>query len=813
MKKFGLLISSLFLTTQLVWGQTTIYLHDFGTTTITEYPYTVAPTVFDSHFSNSSWTNSNGAWTSYSGSSGQAISLSNSGGTPSITLTFSVEAGYQVDITAFSFWRQRSSTGAQNWSMAINSTSVGSGTVPTTGSNTGALTPDNSVSGLTGTITVVLSLSGATGTGTFRLDDFNLTGNVTSLGTPNLSLSLSSLSGFSYIEGNGPSASQSYDLSGTNLDGNDVTITAPTDYEVSLDNTNWYTSRTLTSFDGASTTIYVRLKADLSAGTYNGETISNAGGGATTVNVTCNGTVYKQEPTNYATGFSAAVGTPDYSSIDLNWTDATGGTVPDGYLIKASDVSLGSITDPVDGTVESNSTLVKNVAQGNQTASFIGLSASTTYYFKIYPYTNSGININYKSDSTVPSTSLATGSAPAASLLLEENFDFSGLLTSNGWTAHSSGGTNPISTTTGLTYTDYPSSGMGNAALLNNTGEDVNRTFTTQTTGFIYYSFLVNVTTGTAGYFIHLGTGTSTFAARVFVQPSINSGKINFGVSNSSTAVYGTTDFDPLTTYLLIVKYEVANPTSNVSLWVKSSGLPSTETAAGTPEVTTTTGTGLASINAIYLRQYSTSQDITVDGIRIGTSWGFAPLPVELTSFSASVIGSKVKLNWATATEVNNYGFDILRQAQINKGSWEKVGFISGSGNSNLPSSYSFIDNNVTFGKYNYRLKQIDNDGQFEYSKTVEADLGAPKNYELNQNYPNPFNPTTTISFKLPEASQVKLTVYNILGQEVKVLIDEFKEAGLHTINFKAEDLNSGLYIYKLQAGSFTQTRKMTLIK
>ncbi len=110
-------------------------------------------------------------------------------------------------------------------------------------------------------------------------------------------------------------------------------------------------------------------------------------------------------------------------------------------------------------------------------------------------------------------------------------------------------------------------------------------------------------------------------------------------------------------------------------------------------------------------------------------------------------------------------------------------------------------------------MKQIDNDGQFEYSKTVEVDLDNPDKFELSQNYPNPFNPSTTIKFNLPEAGMVKLTLYNILGQEIRWLVNEFKESGTHTINLDASELNSGMYIYKIESGSFAQTRKMTLIK
>ena len=144
---------------------------------------------------------------------------------------------------------------------------------------------------------------------------------------------------------------------------------------------------------------------------------------------------------------------------------------------------------------------------------------------------------------------------------------------------------------------------------------------------------------------------------------------------------------------------------------------------------------------------------------------------------------------------------------------YEKIGFVNGNGNSNSPKSYAFEDKNVTAGKYSYRLKQIDNDGQFEYSKSIKVNFGVPKKFELSQNYPNPFNPITTIRFNLPEAENVKLTVFNILGQELKTLVNEFKESGVHTINFDASELNSGMYIYKIEAESFVQTRKMTLVK
>ncbi len=160
------------------WGQ--IYSHDFGALSITNKPYTGAPTIFDSNLSNSSWTTSASGWSAATGNAGMSLSLANSSGSPTYTLTFDIASGFQLSIASFNFWRVRSSTGASNWTMSINGVSVGSGTVPTSGASLGTTAVSSAVSGLTGTVTVVLTMSGASGTGTFRLDDFTLFGTVTS---------------------------------------------------------------------------------------------------------------------------------------------------------------------------------------------------------------------------------------------------------------------------------------------------------------------------------------------------------------------------------------------------------------------------------------------------------------------------------------------------------------------------------------------------------------------------------------------------------------------------------------------------------
>jgi len=194
------------------------------------------------------------------------------------------------------------------------------------------------------------------------------------------------------------------------------------------------------------------------------------------------------------------------------------------------------------------------------------------------------------------------------------------------------------------------------------------------------------------------------------------------------------------------------------------------------------------------------------------------PLPVELSSFSAILFESGIKLIWKTETEVNNYGFEILRSNQNDR--WQNIGFVQGCGNSNSPKEYSFIDEKASSGKYSYQLKQIDTDGKFEYSKVIEVNFDSPSKFELGQNYPNPFNPTTTISFILPEASNVNLTVYNIIGEQVAELVNGFKEAAVHTVNFNISDIatdgqgyNSGVFFYKLSTKNFSEIKKMILLK
>lgn len=191
-------------------------------------------------------------------------------------------------------------------------------------------------------------------------------------------------------------------------------------------------------------------------------------------------------------------------------------------------------------------------------------------------------------------------------------------------------------------------------------------------------------------------------------------------------------------------------------------------------------------------------------------------VPVELTSFAAVANKNSVDLRWQTATETNNSGFEIERlkySSNEKMDNWESVAFVTGNGTTTEPKSYFYKDENLSMGKYEYRLKQLDYDGNYNYSNEIEVVVNAPDKFSLNQNYPNPFNPGTTIEYQIPQSSFVTIKVYDVLGKEVVTLVNEEKPAGVHEVNFIAKDLTSGLYLYKIKAESFEQTRKMLLLK
>jgi PKD repeat protein len=187
-------------------------------------------------------------------------------------------------------------------------------------------------------------------------------------------------------------------------------------------------------------------------------------------------------------------------------------------------------------------------------------------------------------------------------------------------------------------------------------------------------------------------------------------------------------------------------------------------------------------------------------------------LPVELVSFTSAINKRDVILSWITSMELNNSGFDIERKVPDSQ--WLKIGNVEGNGTVNEPKEYIFTDKNLKSGKYEYRLKQIDYNGNYEYyNLNPEVVIGLPQNYELSQNYPNPFNPLTKINFALPIDGNVSLRIYDITGREIKTLLNEFTDAGYHSIEFNAGDLSSGIYFYTMRTENHYLTKKMILLR
>lgn len=190
-----------------------------------------------------------------------------------------------------------------------------------------------------------------------------------------------------------------------------------------------------------------------------------------------------------------------------------------------------------------------------------------------------------------------------------------------------------------------------------------------------------------------------------------------------------------------------------------------------------------------------------------------SPSPVEISSLSAAVHDrNNVILRWTTAQELNNSGFSIERK--ISAGEWTKAGFVSGKGNSSLPVDYSYLDKSLGSGTYAYRLVQTDYNGAFEiFEFTGSVTVGIPGKFSLSQNYPNPFNPVTKIEFEVPVTGEIRMEVFDMSGRLISVIYDKLAEAGYHSVKFDGSAVASGVYFYRLTAGSTVLSRKMILLK
>ena len=246
-----------------------------------------------------------------------------------------------------------------------------------------------------------------------------------------------------------------------------------------------------------------------------------------------------------------------------------------------------------------------------------------------------------------------------------------------------------------------------------------------------------------------------------------------------------------------------------------SVGLFGTDMLAGASTVWTLESPGsikYSVVSGLALRPADNGLLVGTHGNGMFFSYIADPLPVEISSFTVNVTNRDVILNWTTSNEINNAGFEIERK--FTGDMWKKIGFITGNGTTNQPVNYNYTDKGLLTGKYGYRLKQTDYNGNFEYHNlNHDVLIGIPEVFEMSQNYPNPSNPASKINYSIPVTGKVSLKIYDITGKEVAVLVNQLKEAGFHTAEFDGSNLASGVYFYILRSSDFSQTRKLVLVK
>ena len=323
------------------------------------------------------------------------------------------------------------------------------------------------------------------------------------------------------------------------------------------------------------------------------------------------------------------------------------------------------------------------------------------------------------------------------------------------------------------------------------------------TTGTWYIDFMVYIPTGKFGYFNTMAewaTLNYQWAFQAFFNAG-GTGTLDAGAASAATFTFPHNTWFPVSA-VIDLDLDLAE------LWINNTFVYSWQYTLGTfgtpvPKVIDANDffgpDGVAANNEMYLDDYRFADNPIV--------------PVELTSFTGNVNNlGQVLLNWETASELNNQGFEIERRTESSE--FRTIGFVEGNGTTTEPRSYNYLDKTVEQGINYYRLKQVDFDGTYSYSDEVEVDVtAAPLTFDLAQNYPNPFNPSTNIKFSVPESGNVKLSVYNLVGEEVAVLVNGFSQAGFFEVTFDASNLSSGVYLYKLQSANSVQTMKMMLLK
>ena len=336
----------------------------------------------------------------------------------------------------------------------------------------------------------------------------------------------------------------------------------------------------------------------------------------------------------------------------------------------------------------------------------------------------------------------------------------------------------------------------------------------------VYYNWANAVTVSNDGDYVAVGTlifiSSSEYNGTVKLYKTSNGGTVSWKYENCGDAVTAVSFNDPGNVLAVSSWGAMDNSTPDLyvfKVWEGNTPVFTVNTNGSffDDALSSDGSTLITSGKAVHARTFGNGG--LAYNVFVDTS--DSNVPVELESFTVKASDGNVTLEWTTATEINNQGFEIQRSIGSE---FQTVGFVDGHGTTTETQSYFFIDKNLDAGSYNYRLKQVDFNGNFGYSPVVNVDVSAPKEFSLSQNYPNPFNPATKIGFSLAIDSKVTLKVFNVLGQQVALLANEDLKAGLHSLDFDASGFNSGVYFYVLKAENaegknFISTKKMILMK
>ncbi len=322
-----------------------------------------------------------------------------------------------------------------------------------------------------------------------------------------------------------------------------------------------------------------------------------------------------------------------------------------------------------------------------------------------------------------------------------------------------------------------------------------------KTAGTWYVDFWAYIPTGKFGYYNILAdfAGASSLWAFQAYFNAGGTGTIDAGGASAATFTFPNNAW-------FAVQFKVDLDADLAQFWVNGVSVYTWQYTLGTfgtpvPKV-------LDASDIFAPDPVAANNEMYIDDFRFSDT----PIPVELTSFTGSVNNlGQVVLNWETASELNNQGFEVERRTATSE--YRTIGFVEGHGTTTEARSYIYKDVTADNGINYYRLKQVDFNGTYEYSSEIEIDVNGPLTFDLAQNYPNPFNPSTSIKYSVPESGSIRLSVFNIVGEEVAVLVDGFSQAGFFEVTFDASNLSTGVYIYKLQSANSVQTKKMMLLK